>query len=464
MDISKVVDYFKQNYRRKPSRPPKIGLELEYPLTNIKGEAIQWKTTSKTFKTLKKPKWKHVKDEGTGEIIALKCPQRKDSKGNFGYSQDVIGTDVGACTLEMSLTPEVNLYNLQKHLNFRLQQVTSAVRKNRCKVLGLGIQPITPPNKTLLAKKGRYVFFENDSTNRFIPQENGVDLHMFAITAANQVHLDVNQENAVLALNTVNKLSPLLTALTANASIWKGMIDPQWKDMREIAWDLCWTNRVEQTGIPKEFQDFSDYVETLCSFRPLMIKRENEFFQILDQKTYKEFILAQKPQEVSDVHGKIKKVKPKLSDIYLHSGFAWWDARLSPSHGTLEVRTCGAQPIEATLAIPAIALGILENLEEAQKLSSKLSHKQWTKLRFDALRNTFNATPANGKSIIPYIKRLLDIAKKGLEKRGLHEEEFLEPLEKRLSEKKSPADNIIEIFNRKGIEGVLEHSEITYPY
>ena len=73
--------------------------------------------------------------------------------------------------------------------------------------------------------------------NRFIDQKMGVDLHVFATSAANQCHIDIYKDEAIRAVNICNGLSPLITVLTANAPIWAGKLDTEWIDVREIFWD-----------------------------------------------------------------------------------------------------------------------------------------------------------------------------------------------------------------------------------
>src|SRR5579872_1514193 len=288
---SDLVTVFTKNYHAKPRKRTlrKIGIELEFPIVKDNGEAVTYTTIRKMFRWLEKKGWQIIKDEGTGENIAAEKSVDMGI-GRFGYEKDVIGTDVGYCTVETSLTPEDNLFTLENHWKRIKTILLEFFNKENCHILGYGVQPISPPAHTLVANKGRYTFFEQESLNRFIDQKYGVDLNVFATSAANQCHIDVYKEEAITAINVINGLAPLLSAVTANASVWRGSVDPEWIDIREIFWDKSWSNRVEQTGIPDKFTDFSDYVDRLCQFRPLMVKRNGEYIKILNCKTFGEFI------------------------------------------------------------------------------------------------------------------------------------------------------------------------------
>ncbi len=190
-----------------------------------------------------------------------------------------------------------------------------------------------------------------------------------------------------------------------------------------------------------------------------MFKLDFEFIKILGCKTFGQYLENGKNNWGEPVSGKRIKLIADEQDIHFHSGFAWWDARLSPSHGTLEIRACGQQPPDATLAVSALALGLIENLSEAEKLYKQLTHVQWQKLRFDALRHGFGAK-AKGFNVVKSIKILLEIAKKGLQKRNLREEKYLDVLFKRSAKRKNPSDEITQAFRKNGIQSLLERTAI----
>ncbi len=457
--MSAYVDTFNKNFLPEPkvSQLRNIGLELEFPIVKNNGFAVDYQTILKLFAWLEEKGWKATSDTGTGEIVEM-SKSITNGHGRFGFEKTVIGTDVGYCTIEVALTPHNNLFVAEecwKHIKDLLLEFFS---QENCHMLGYGIQPLSPPTHDLVANKGRYKFFEQDSLNRVIDQRQGQDLSVFAISASSQCHIDVYKEEAIISVNVMNGLAPLLSALTANSPIWQGKTDDEWLDVREIFWDKSWSNRIEQVGIPEIFINDADYVDRLGQFRPLMVKRGDEYIKILHHKTFNDFLDA-KESEGQTVDGKILKLISLPEDIRMQSGFAWWQARLAPEYGTLEVRPCSQQPGNATLGIAALMLGLVENLEEAQRLYAKHTLANWRKLRFDVLRHGLSAT-INGNSILPLIENVLQIANVGLQKRKLGEEVFLSVLEQRAHEMLTVADKVKTVFDKNNLQAFFDLVEI----
>lgn len=450
--------------RNFPPRPEKfqraVGLELEFPtVTRATGEAVPYDVIRRLFAGLEREGWVLYRDGGTREILAAE-QELTGGRGRFGFEKDSIGTDVGYCTIETALTPENDLHALHDHWQRIRTILLPYLDAEQAAILGYGVQPVSHPGKKLLANKGRYIFFEQDSLNRFIDQRHGVDLHVFATSAANQCHIDVYREEAIAAVNALTGLAPMLTALTANAPVWRGQLDPDWIDIREIFWDKSWSNRVNQVGIPELFADYEDYINRLLEFRPLMVKRGREFIKILDSRTFGTYLANGKANFGETVKGERVPLESEPRDLFFHAGFSWWVARLAPMHGTLEVRVCAQQPQEAVLCVTALSLGIVENLDAACAMHDEHPRRVWQKLRFDALRHGMRATFADGAPIIPYVERLLEISKQGLLKRGLGEETYLEPLYERLRKQETPADEVKRVFAQGGIPALVEHTRV----
>lgn len=458
--MDEIVKAFSRNFASKTqtSELRKIGLELELPMVTGSGEAVSYHTVREMFHWLEKKGWETTVDGGTGEVVEARKSITR-SKGRFGYDKDMVATEMGYCTVELSMCPEDDLNLMETHWKTIKKIILEYLRPLDCHLLGYGVQPITYPSSGLIANKGRYKLFEQESLNRIIDQKYGQDVSVFATSASNQCHVDIYKEEAIEAVNTMNGLAPLLSAVTANAPVWRGSVDAEWLDVREIFWDKCQSGRVEQTGIPGDFNDFNDYVDRLCQFRPLMVKRGNEYIKILGHDTFGEFIRSRKRTEGNTVNGKSVTLVAEPDDILFQSGFAWWAARLAPSHGTLEVRSCSQQPENAMLSVAAFTLGLIENLQEASALYDQYSLADWRKLRFDVLRHGLSAT-LEGQSVVPLVKAALRISRQGLSKRGLGEEKFLNVLDQRVAEGLTVADKVKVIFDKNNLQPFFNLVEI----
>ncbi len=133
------------------------------------------------------------------------------------------------------------------------------------------------------------------------------------------MHVHVGFDDPELALATANRMRahlPLLLALSANSPYWQGR-DSCLASARTPVFDTF-----PRTGIPRRFEDYADYVDTLET--------------LIDCGAFPE------------------------------PNFVWWDLRLQPSLGTLEIRVMDTQTeLWRTGALAALAQSLvrLEALE-----------------------------------------------------------------------------------------------------
>lgn len=147
-----------------------------------------------------------------------------------------------------------------------------------------GLHPLAGPDETRVSGEARY---------RLIA-ESMRSLARREPTAALHVHIGVpDPEDAIRLLNRLRECLPMLTALSANSPFCHGR-DTGFDSGRTLIFD-----GFPRTGIPRRFDGYADYVETI--------------------------------------------------DTLIASGaipdptFLWWDMRLQPALGTVEVRGMDAQ-------------------------------------------------------------------------------------------------------------------------
>jgi len=430
-----------------------IGIEMELPIVTQTGEAVDIVVIQKMFAFLKRKNFELKRDKYSNYILSA-SKKNVESAKNFDYNIDTITTDTGCCTLEIVLAPQNNLHSIKASLAKIIDLLTTYFDTQNCKILGYGIQPITPPARQLLMPKERYLFFEKFSPNHIIPKSKGADAHLLTITASSQCHIQVDKKETIDAVNVLNAFAGLQIILHANSPIWNGKIDTNYKATREAFWKYCYPDRLNQMEIPPKFSNIEHYLRYLLHFKPMLIKRDR-FLQILNQPTFKDFMLNETPTIAQTLQGEKRIVQPKMEDIFDLNAFCYFNARLAPQYGTIESRMCCQQPPNASLAPTAATLGILTNLEEAKKMMENYSWQTWKQIRVDALKHTFK-TSINGESITPLVSKFLEVAKAGLLKRNLGEEIFLEPLYQRLNAQQSPADKAIAIFETEGMQSLLK--------
>ncbi len=159
-----------------------------------------------------------------------------------------------------------------------------------------GTHPLTIWSETQVSDSARYRLI--DKSMRVLARREP--------TMALHVHVGVpDPEQAVRVLNGLRRNVPILLALSANSPFWQGR-DAEFASSRTVIFGAF-----PRTGLPRHFADYSEYVG------------------LLD-----ELVVSQAVPDPS---------------------FMWWDIRLQPALGTVEVRVMDAQ---STLreAAPLVAL------------------------------------------------------------------------------------------------------------
>jgi carboxylate-amine ligase len=178
------------------------------------------------------------------------------------------------------------------------------------------------------------------------------------------VHVAVpDPETAVRALNAVRGHLPLLLALSGNSPFWQGR-DSGLASARTPVFQAF-----PRTGPPRWFGDYADYVETI----DVLVR----------------------------------------CDAIPEPTFLWWDARLQPRFGTLEVRIMDSQTrVEDTAAIAALVQSLVR-LESEREPVAEGPPEVLAENRFIAARDGMDARliePAAGgrRPVTDRLEELLD--------------------------------------------------------
>ena len=175
-------------------------------------------------------------------------------------------------------------------------------------------------------------------------------------TMALHVHVGVPAaKDAIRLLNSLREVMPVLVALSANSPFYEGR-DTGFASARTVIFGAF-----PRTGTARRFGSYADYVETV---QPLIASRA-------------------------------------LAD----PSFLWWDARLQPALGTVEVRVMDAQSTVADSA-PLIALvqSFARLVLEGESPNSGISAEVLAENRFLAARDGLDA-----RLIDPVKRRLVPV-------------------------------------------------------
>jgi gamma-glutamylcysteine synthetase len=140
---------------------------------------------------------------------------------------------------------------------------------------------------------------------------------------------------------------------------------------------------------------------------------------------------------------------PQIEDLQYHRTFKFEDLTY---RGTIEFRSCCCQPIADSMSVGAFHVGLITVLDQLKTLLDNDQVLYGHSMEAAKLRQAFcqGKTPEfiDEDALQSLVLSILDIARSGLEKRGLGESHFLEPLYDRAKRKSNPAtDYLIALAN-----------------
>ncbi|MGA1871351.1 MAG: glutamate-cysteine ligase family protein [bacterium] len=471
MILQEATEYFIDKFKRVESQRGlhgmrrRVGSELKFPMVNLDGSAVDCALPEALWDFLGTKDWSPVFDSCVGKVTGA------EKKGEMNEHR--ASCETGFCKVEFSLAHMANLHNIHESIQELKSVIHEFSEHFRVAFLGFGLQPLTPPGKHLLMKKSRNIFWDRIfGGHTHIPEHQGTDVHLFTVSASNQVHIDVQVEEAVDAINVFNAFAGPQLALTANSNIWKGYIHPRYKCLGEIFWDwwLKGTHKARY-GVPeKKFSSLEEYFLSILKFSPVFVKREDKPVGLPYCPSFLDFYSCT-DDALQCASGCMRrrrcglladqtevKVTKKIHDLDQHFTFFWHNARLSRYY-TLENRINDQQPPEEMMTIPALTLGIMENLEDAVRLMNEYPWEVWRKLRIQAACDGLDAQLEKIR-VHDLSTHIVKIAEKGLRKRALGEEIFLAPLYTRLENRQCPADIAAYVFSTQGYEMFVERYKI----
>jgi|TARA_B100000315_G_scaffold223785_1_gene228879 glutamate--cysteine ligase len=325
-----------------------------------------------------------------------------------------------------------------------LDQMKKACKELDLKMMSIGFDPISKIENIPKNPKKRYEIMTKE-----MPKHGKLSLDMMYLTCGTQINLDYDSEiDFKKKFKLASYLTPISIALFANSSI-KQMKSSNFISYRSKVWQST-----SRGGLPQIFledMDFEKYADMSLNM-PLLFILQNSKYINTAGKTFKDFI-----------NGNIKEIenkKPTFKDFETHLATIFTEVRLKKY---IEIRSLDACEWDCHCAGPAFYTGLLYgNLDEAYEVINK-----WNKL--DVMNAYLEApkkglgTMINNKSILEWSKILLNLSKKGLQKRniknksGKDESIFLKNIENTLLDKKTKAEKTIEDFNeKKGIDFFYE--------
>ena len=414
-----IINYFNSGIRS--SEKFKIGIEHEKFLFDLTtNKRVNYQTILKMFKELYEFGWKPIVENKN--IIGLK------KKGKS------ITLEPGN-QIELSGDQLNNIHEACSESQDYLFEINQVIKKLNLKIVSAGFDPISKISEVPNNPKQRYKVMTQD-----MPNGGTLSLDMMYRTCGTQLNVDYeSEEDFKRKFKIVNSIVPISIALFANSSIVEK------KNSKYLSYrSKVWQN-TSRGGLSEAFfdnMDFEKYSNFEMNFPILFLQKDNKYFSGKNY-LFKDFM-----------NGKIKELKnkfPSESDLTSHLSTIFTENRLKKY---IELRSMDACGWECLCSGPAFNTGILYgNLDESFDLVSKWDKSKIINAYLEAPKKGFN-TELMGKDLFYWASRLLEISKKGLEKRdiigksGYNETHYINHLEKIIDNKTTNADHMISKFSK----------------
>ena len=415
----KIIEYFKSGI--KEDKNFRIGIEHEKFLFNTKdNKRINYPKVKEMFTALTEFGWNPVLEKEN--IIGLNKGGKNitlEPGNQIELSGDKLNHMHEACA------------ESQDYL-FELKQVTKKLDIN---IVSAGFDPISKLEDIPNNPKQRYELMTKD-----MPLGGELSLDMMYRTCGTQLNIDYNsEEDFNKKFKLANSIVPISIALFANSSIVEKK-NSNYLSYRSKVWQST-----SRGGLPKLFFEnlnFDKYAEFVMNF-PILFIQHNDQYISGRKYTFKDFM-----------DGKIEETGNRLAteaDLTTHLSTIFTENRLKKYIELRSMDTCGW---ECLCAGPAFNIGMLYgNLDEAYELVSSWETDKIINAYLEAPQKGFN-TQLMGKDLLYWASTLLDISRKGLEKRdiiskkGNNETIFLNHLQNVVDNKTTNADHMISKFSK----------------
>ena len=423
----------KQRYYEPIKEQPElfVGIELEYPVVNLGGNATDVSLTKRLLAYLLDnfdfQADKYDSDNNPIQLID------KDSG-------DMILFEVSYNTIEFAFAKAERISEVEERLDTYLGIIQPYLQNDNHELQGWGVNPNWAKNDNRPVKSPRYEMLMD-----FLglsKAKNNPFFHDYpeygSFICGSQVQLDVSKTSYLRVLNAFNQIEGPKAVLLANSDFWGSDWD------LALSRDVFWENSMhgvfkENAGVfPKVFKSEDDYFSYLSETAIFTAKRGDEtyYFEPIRAKDY----LSTPSVKARSIHGEVVTIEPSEEDFKTHRSYQFQDLT---TRGTVEFRSVCTQPFSATFAPAAFHLGLLVNLETLESIlkdTSLFEVFDYDYLRIRCLFSKKEISKDDFKLILPLTEALLTCAEDGLKNRGFGEEVYLAPLQERLAALKNRLD------------------------
>ena len=417
-----------------------IGLELEFPIVNLKMLKNNMEIMQELMQLLiNEADFKPLEFDNNGNISSI-----------INNLNDQISFEYSINTLEFSLAKSESLPKIENVCMNYISIIQEFLSDHNSILTGFGIHPFYQQIDKKPINNNRYKVIHH-----FLKKENDLFSEFVAYTSSSQVHINTNSSNLPTIINTFSKIEWIKAILFSNSVMYLNK-----DDLCDVtcARDFLWQNsnfsfNRNNVGVyDKKFESIEDLIQDILE-RFMFYTVRNDQYICFNPLPLKDYFYFSKISGVivNNSGGRIREVefKPMIDDLNYFRSYK--NIELT-SKGTIEFRSECQQPFSDLFSPAAFYIGLLENFNMLQNFLEKNSlinnkNIKNSYLRYLATRNLlFNSIPKN--TISNFIREILIIAYDGVLKRNYGEEKYLYVLFERCETLESPSHNFLNLLTK----------------
>lgn len=357
-----------------------VGVEIELPIINLYWPfKVEMNIIQNLLESFGKLNFEVSSRDNDNNIIALK------NKCNG----DTISLEYSCNTIELSLSKEKNIFNLEKKFKKYYEYINLFLKEYKYKIGDYGINP----NYKLINKKclnqDRYKIIEK----LLLTKKDRLYSEFCAYCCSIQTHINVDQKDLIEVMNCFTEIEEIKDTIFANSY----MEETGTNNSRKFLWNKS-NFRPKNCGKNKIYKDIKDLINDYKNRNLFFIERDNKYM-LLKNKTSLVKYFKNKKNIVIDEKNNKQYIEPIINDF---ENFRSYKSVELTKYGTIEIRTDCTQKKDKIFKVVAFNVGI--SLASREILDYK-----------------------NKGNIITQ-KDLINFSIEGLKKRKKNEEKYLEDL------------------------------------
>ncbi len=334
---------------------------------------------------------------------------------------------------ELSGAPHETIHAAAAELDAHLADCHAVGEELNIHFLGLGVTPLWAVSDLRRMPKSRYGIM-----TPYMEKVGTLGTSMMYRSATVQANLDFADEaDMVKKLRVSLALQPIVTALFANSPFVDGKPSGYLSFRSHIWLD---TDNARTGVLPFVFDQgfgFDRYVEHALDVPMYFVIRDKQYINVAGE-SFRAFLKGELPQLPGE--------KPTVKDWEDHLSTLFPEVRLKQF---LEMRGADMGDRDHVLALPALWVGLLYDAdaldEAADRIKGWTGEEVWTLRR--AVPKTAIHTPFRGCLVSDIAREVVALARAGLKRRGLGEEQYLACLEETLALNKTPAERWLDKYH-----------------